>query len=354
VNRQERQWARRRLGTSGAVRVAVVGYGYWGSKHSRVLSNMRGVAAAIVDPDERRRAHAAEAFPRCPVVARLEEVAGWADAAVIATPPRTHHRVARAALGAGLDVLVEKPMATSVVECEDLIDAADRSGAVLMVGHTFEHHEAVWKLRDIIGSGQLGDIRYIDSARLNLGLYQPDVNVIWDLAPHDISIITFLLGRLPETVSAWGGSHGRPGEADVAYLQLDYGEGNPTAYVHVSWLDPCKVRRTTVVGREKMVVYNDTAPTEPIRIHDSGVSAGTPTTYRLGDVVSPRIEVQEPLVVEDAHFIDCIRTRRRPRTDGQSGLAVVRVVEAADRALAHGVTVPLDDLAQFDLEMSSS
>jgi predicted dehydrogenase len=336
-------------GPNGTVRVIVVGYGYWGSKHVRVLSNLPGVSTAILEPDVGRRAAASRDFPGCRLAADLEEVAGWGDAVVVATPPRSHHAVARAAIDAGLDVLVEKPLATSVFECEELISAAASRGVVLMSGHTFEHNLAVWKLREIVASGELGELCYIDAARLNLGLYQPDLNVVWDLAPHDISIINFLLGRLPQTVSAWGGSHGRGGPEDVAHLRLDYGDDQPTAYVHVSWLDPCKVRRTTVVGAEKMVVYNDVATTEPIRIYDSGVSVedpgealpAAPVSYHQGDIVSPRITMQEPLAVEDEHFVECIRTRSTPRTDGESGLDVVRVLEAADQALVRGRTVPL-------------
>jgi predicted dehydrogenase len=344
------------------VRVVVVGYGYWGSKHVRVLSNLPGVIPGIAEADERGRARAREEFPQCRLATRLEELTDWADAAIVATPPRTHHAVAGQAIDAGLDVLVEKPMATSVNECEELIDAAGAAGAVLMCGHTFEHNLAVWKLREIVSSGELGQVSYIDTARLNLGLYQPDLNVIWDLAPHDISIINFVLGRLPQTVSAWGGSHGGDGPEDVAHLQLDYGDDQPTAYVHVSWLDPEKVRRTTVVGTEKMVVYNDVAPNEPIRIYDSGVSVdggeARPSAlvrYHQGDIVSPRIPVQEPLAVEDGHFVDCIRNRTNPRTDGVSGLDVVRVIEAADLALEHGTSIPVQlEVGPEAFEMAGS
>jgi predicted dehydrogenase len=334
------------------VRVAVVGYGYWGAKHARVLSSIPGVTPAVVDQDDRRLADARAVLPDVRTAADLSDLADWADAAVVATPPRSHAPIASAAIEYGLDVLVEKPLAVSVPECEQLIAASERAGVILMVGHTFEHNGAVWKLREIVNSGELGEICYIDSARLSLGLYQDDLNVIWDLAPHDLSIVNFLLGREPESVSAWGRSHvGAPGE-DVAYLKLGYGGESLAAYVHVSWLDPCKVRRVTVVGRNKMVVYNDVAASEPIRIYDSGVDpadvAGPdpqpapPVSYRLGDVVSPRVAMQEPLLVEDNHFVDCIRTRSRPRSDGESGLAVVRVLEAADLALAEGVTTPVN------------
>ena len=225
-----------------------------------------------------------------------------------------------------------------------------------MAGHTFEYNTAVWKLRDIVDSGELGEVCYIDTARLNLGLYQLDVNVIWDLAPHDISIVNFLLGRSPDRVSAWGNSHASGRTEDVAHLQLRYLDANITAYMHVSWLDPCKVRRVTVVGTEKMVVYNDLSSNERIRIYDSGVEPSSvsdsmhalPMNYRWGDIVSPFVSFEEPLAVQDAHLIDCVRTGARPRTDGESGLAVVRVLEAADTALHSGHEIALDDHSRFD------
>jgi predicted dehydrogenase len=219
-----------------------------------------------------------------------------------------------------------------------------------MVGHTFEHNAAVWKLRELIGSGELGDLCYIDTARLNLGLYQRDVNVIWDLAAHDISIINFLLGRLPDAVSAWGHGHASLNVEDVGYVQLRYTDLDIMAYVHVSWLDPCKVRRVTVVGTKKMAVYNDMSATERIRIYDVGLEHGPeedsmhamPLNYRYGDIVSPFVSASEPLTVQDSHFIDCVRTGARPRVDGRSGLATVRVLEASDRALRSRTEALLD------------
>jgi predicted dehydrogenase len=223
-----------------------------------------------------------------------------------------------------------------------------------MVGHTFEYNAAVWTLRDLIARGELGDLYYIDSARLNLGLYQPDVNVIYDLAPHDISIINYVLGRTPVAVEAWGCSHAHSRFEDVAYLRLYYDDMRMSANIHVSWLDPCKVRRMTAVGSKKMAVYNDLAAEEKIRIHDKGVvspedagasMAEMPMSYRYGDITSPFVRFDEPLMVEDRHFAECIATGRPPRTDGVSGLAVVQVLECANRALREGRRVYLGEVA---------
>jgi predicted dehydrogenase len=331
------------------VSVAVVGFGYWGSKHVRVLSGMPDVAVTIVDSDATRLAVAAGAFPHAQCAQSLDDVVDSVDAVVIATPPRAHGELALAATRAGRHVLVEKPLATSVAECEMLIAAAKVHGTILMSGHTFEHNAAVWKLRELASSGELGEIRYVDSARLNLGLYQNDVNVIWDLAPHDISIVNFVLGQAPVAVSAWGHSHARRGFEDVAHVHLRYPNSDVRAYIHVSWLDPCKVRRVTIVGSEKMAVYNDLAANEPIRIYDVSIEdANTstslhpvPVTYRRGSIVSPFVPIEEPLAVQDSHLVDCIRTGSRPRTDGTSGLEVTRVLEAATKSLRAGHEVQI-------------
>jgi len=325
----------------GKTSVAVVGYGYWGSKHVRVLSGIPDVAVTIVDADPARLVEASKVFPAARLVLNMDDVSATVDAAIIATPPASHAGLALDAIAKGHHVLVEKPLAVSVEDCEAMIAAADAAGVSLMVGHTFEHNAAVWKLRELIDSGELGDLCYIDTARLNLGLYQTDVNVIWDLAAHDVSIINFLLGRLPDAVSAWGHGHARLNVEDVGYVQLRYTHLDVMAYIHVSWLDPCKVRRVTVVGTKKMAVYNDMSVSERIRIYDVGVDHGPhedsmhamPLSYRYGDIVSPYLSASEPLTVQDSHFIECVRTGAAPRVDGHSGLATVRVLEATDRAL---------------------
>jgi predicted dehydrogenase len=254
-------------------------------------------------------------------------------------------------LQAGLHTLVEKPLATSVAVAEALVKTAEASGLSLMAGHTFQYNAAVWKLKQLVSSGELGRILYIDTARLSLGRYQSDCNVIWDLAPHDISIVSYLLGEFPEKVSAWAQRNVGAVQADVAYLRLDFPSAAP-AFIHVSWLDPNKVRRLTVVGGRKMVVYNDLCDNERIRIYDMGVDVAEipegpapyemPFTYRTGDIISPYVQFVEPLLVQDTHFIDCVKTGNPPETPGECGLEVVKVLEATDEALATGAPVRLE------------
>jgi predicted dehydrogenase len=332
------------------LRVAVVGYGYWGAKHVRLLSAMPDVEVAVVDIGEDRLAQAGQTFANVQLFRSIDEAKATVDAFVIATPPRTHAALAMSAISAGCHVLAEKPLALSTAECRALIDAAETAGVTLMVGHTYEYNAAIWKLKNILDAGALGDIYYIDSARLNLGRYQSDVNVVWDLAPHDVSIINALIGRLPVSVSAWAHRSASNRFEDVAYLWLRYTNPAINAYVHVSWLDPCKVRRVTVVGTDKMAVCNDLSDNERLRIYDTGVEpprdsepiSMMPVSYRYGDIVAPYIPFDEPLLVQDEHFIECIRKGMRPRTDGECGLAVVQVLEAASLALRTGLEVPVE------------
>ena len=328
-----------------AVRVGVVGSGYWGSKHVRVLHGLEAVSSvAVIDTSSDRCAAMVRAFPGVRAFADLRDALPFVDAVVVATPPTTHVPLALQAISAGKHVLVEKPMATTSAGARQLIAAAAAAGVVLMPGHTFEHDAAIWKLRDLVQSGELGEVYYIDTGRLNLGLYQTDVNVIMDLAPHDVSIINLLLGRKPDTVQAWASRHAHRRFEDVAYLRLGYDDGGPSAHIHVSWLDPSKVRRVTVVGSNKMAVYNDLAADERIRLHDKSVCwppdnedlTLPPMSYRYGDIVAPYVPAQEPLSVQDEHFLRCIVTGETPRPDGESGLAVVEVLEAAHRALETG------------------
>ena len=329
------------------VHVAVVGYGYWGSKHVRVLSSMPGVAVTVVDSDVGRLREAAAHYPAVEATAeRIDQVLDRVDAVLVATPPASHVDVAMRALTAGKHVLVEKPLATSVKDAEALVSTAAVNNVHLVVGHTFEYNAAVRQLRDIIRSGELGRVLYIDSARLSLGLYQRDVNVIWDLAPHDISITSFLLDELPIAASVWAQRNIGPWREDVAYLRLDF----PTthAFVHVSWLNPNKVRRTTVVGERRMAIYDDMSDNERIRIYDIGVDPTEidnphlahemPVTYRTGDIISPFVPFREPLMVQDEEFVECIRTGLPSTTPGERGLDIVRVLAATDVALATGRT----------------
>jgi predicted dehydrogenase len=329
-----------------SIRVGLIGYGYWGSKHVRVLAGLPGVDLTVIENRPDRLREAMTSFPSIHVASHLGEVQDELDAVVVATPPRSHGPVALQALRAGLHTMVEKPLATSVEIAEALVDTADAGGLTLMVGHTFEYNAAVWKLKQIISSGELGRILYIDTARLSLGRYQNDCNVIWDLAPHDISIVSYLLGEFPETASVWAQRNVGDVHADVAFIRLDFPRASASAFVHVSWLDPNKVRRVTVVGDRKMVVYNDLSENERIRIYDVGVAPAEigegpapyemPVNYRTGDITSPYVEFAEPLLVQDTHFIDCVRTGRRPDTPGERGLGVVRVLAATDEARATG------------------
>jgi len=336
--------------TCSAPRVGIVGVGYWGSKHVRVLHGLDRVpSVAVIDTRPERLGPLLRSFPSVRGFTSLDAALPHVDAVVVASPPTSHVPIALQAIAAGKHVLVEKPLATSVAGARTLVEAADRQGVVLMAGHTFEYNSAVWRLRELVETGELGQLYYIDSARLNLGLYQTDVNVVWDLAPHDVSIINLLMGRPPSSVQAWGSRHAHRRFEDVAYLRMTYEDIGVSAHVHVSWLDPCKVRRVTAVGSRKMAVYNDLATEERIRIHDKSVSCPVgdadltqpPMSYRYGDITSPYVAATEPLAVQDEHFVECIATGARSRTDGRSGLAVVQVLEAAQESLETGLPTRL-------------
>lgn len=329
------------------VRVGVIGCGYWGSKHVRVLHGTPGVEGLVLIDGLEERLHAVgRLYPSAQRFGRLDEALPHLDALVVATPPSTHVPLALRALNEGKHVLVEKPLAPTARDAETLLEAAEEAGTVLMAGHTFEYNPAVWKLRELIHGQELGDVYYFDSARLSLGLYQNDVNVIMDLAPHDISIANHVLGVRPVAIQAWAARHADPRFEDVAYLRLFYEDSQVSATIHVSWLDPCKVRRVTVVGSEKMAVYDDLAAEERVRIIDKGVYGTRPTpadgdpdltrptfSYRYGDIVAPFIAPDEPLAIQDRHFVECAALDLTPMTDGANGLAVVRVLEAAQMSL---------------------
>jgi len=333
-------------------RVAVVGCGYWGSKHVRVLHATDGIGeVALVDGSEPRLAAMARHFPSAPTYSSLTDALPHVDALVIATPPTTHVPLALEAIAAGRHVLVEKPMATSTHDARRLIEAAHRAGVTLMVGHTFEYNPAVWKLRELVQEQVLGDVYYLDSARLNLGLYQNDVNVILDLAPHDVSIVNHILGVQPVAVHTWASRHAHSRFEDVAYIRLIYADERLSANIHVSWLDPCKVRRVTAVGSAKMAVYDDLAAEERIRVMDKGVSPNggddltqPPMSYRYGDITAPFVASDEPLALQDAHFVHSFQTGTQPRTDGANGLAVVEILEAAQLSLVLNRPIRLREL----------
>ena len=335
------------------MKVGVIGCGYWGSKHVRVLHGVPDVDQVVaIDTSEERLLSLKRTFPGLLVRSSLELALDVVDAVIVATPPAAHAEIALTAMAAGKGVLIEKPLATNTADALRLTQEAALRSVTLMVGHTFEHNAAVWKLRDLVQSKVLGRIFYLDSARLNLGLYQPDVNVIWDLAPHDVSIFNYVLGSVPSSVQAWGSRHAHSALEDVAYLRLSYPELELTANIHVSWLDPCKVRRVTVVGSRQMVVYNDLAAEERIRIFDKGVAvpdgAGDvpqiPMSYRYGEITSPYVPFEEPLAVQDRHFVSCVASGARPTTNGDVGLAVVKVLEGAELSLRLGRPISLNEL----------
>jgi predicted dehydrogenase len=281
----------------------------------------------------------------------LQDALPHVDAVVIATPPATHVPLGLEAIRAGKHVLIEKPLATTAAGALELIEAAKDAGVTLMVGHTFEYNGAVWMLRELVQAQQLGDLYYLDSARLNLGLYQTDVNVIFDLAPHDISIANHVLGCAPTSVHAWGSRHVDPRFEDVAFLSLAYDDIGVQAHIHVSWLDPRKVRQVTAVGSKKMAVYDDTAVEERIRVHDKaalraadGVGSPGLVSYHHGPVTSPVVKFDEPLAVQAKHFVECLTTGSQPRTDGANGLAVVQVIEAAQLSLEQDRRVLLEEV----------
>jgi predicted dehydrogenase len=330
------------------LRIGVVGCGYWGAKHARVFSSLSDVdEVALIEPNAHSREALAAAYPEAPTYSTLEAALPNVDAVVIATPPSTHTDLAIQALRGGKHVLVEKPLATKSAEARLIVDEARRANRVLVVGHTFEFNPAVQELRRRLDQGELGEVYYIHSSRFNVDLYRRDVNVIWDLAPHDISIMNYLLRAVPTSVTAWGSSNGH---IDVAYIRLDYGRIGVTGYVHVSWLDPRKTRQITVVGRDKVAAYNDMATDDRLRIYERTAEMPEPTapglswppSYRYGDSVALHVDSKEPLALEDQHFVDCIRGMTAPEADGFSGLAVVATLEAAERSMRAGHPVELE------------
>lgn len=326
--------------------IGVVGLGYWGPNWIRNLHQLRCAGKIVAcDLDTARRDYVTGLYSGLQASARFEDLLDdpEIEGVVIATPVSSHYRMARRALECDKAVLVEKPLATSVREAADLIEIARERGRTLMVGHTFEYSAPVLKAKEIISAGEVGEVLYLSSVRANLGLFQRDVNVVWDLATHDVSIMLKLMERQPESISCQGQSHYGNRVEDVALLTLRFAH-NIIAFIHVSWLDPNKIRRTTIVGSRKMLVYDDTAPQEKIRIYDKGVDVHRyydtfgefQFSYRYGDIQIPRIEEAEPLKSECEHFAECIRNAATPRTDGLSGLRVVSVLHAANVSLRSG------------------
>jgi predicted dehydrogenase len=318
------------------LRFGVVGWGYWGPKIARNLDALaQGTVTMVADMDEYRLASLNISQPWIKTTARAEEVfRSEVDGVVIATPVRTHYRLAKEALLSGKHVLVEKPLTANIEEAEELVALAQEQKRILMVGHTFEYSPAVNELRKLVQSGGLGKIYCIEAERVNLGLFRSDINVIWDLAPHDISILLYVLGMRPEQIKVQAHTHLQPGIHDIAHLDLGFANGI-SAHIHVSWLHPCKIRRVTVIGDARMVVYDDTNPAEMIKIYNKGadVHADPVVSYRNGEITIPYIEWIEPLRLECEDFARAIVTGTQPRAHGGVGLEVVRILAAAQEVL---------------------
>ncbi|HEY1788680.1 MAG TPA: Gfo/Idh/MocA family oxidoreductase [Verrucomicrobiae bacterium] len=325
------------------IKVGVVGCGYWGPNLVRNLRSLPDCQLKMMsDLNEQRLAHLKSLYPEVEGVTDFRHLLNGSslDAIVVATAVKTHFPIAKASLSAGKHTFIEKPMALSSAECEELIEIARRKGLVLMVGHTFLYSPAVKKIKEIVELGDIGEIRYICARRLNLGLFQKDINVAWDLAPHDISIALYIMGEMPSVVNCRGSAHVTPGIEDVTSMCLTFPKQR-TAIIHSSWLDPRKVREMTIVGSRRMIVYDDVAPLEKLRIFDARVErpphydtfAEFHYAYHYGDMYAPYIKQEEPLKSECQHFLDCIREGTRPLTDGQQGLELVRILEASSESL---------------------
>ncbi len=338
------------------IKVGVVGCGYWGPNLVRNFRSLPDCNLRLMcDISESRLKHLRSLYPEVEGVTDFDHVLNGAglDAVVIATAVRLHFPMAKAALLAGKHTFIEKPMAASAAECEELVEIARQKGVVLMTGHTFLYSPAVRKIKEIVDCGDIGEIRYICARRLNLGLFQKDINVAWDLAPHDISIIQHIMGEQPISVNCQGSAHITPGVEDVTTMWLKFAKQR-TAIIHSSWLDPRKVREMTIVGSRRMIVYDDVAPLEKLRIFDARVErpphydtfAEFHYAYHYGDMYAPYIKQEEPLKTECQHFLDCIRESRTPLTSGQKGLELVRILEASSESLKRGgAPVELDHRA---------
>lgn len=332
-------------------KIAVVGAGYWGPNLVRNFITHKSCDALwVCDSNPARLEWIKSRYPSIhttPSFAQLLETD--VDGIAIATPVHTHYGLAKAALIAGKHVFIEKPMAASVAEAKDLVALAAQCQRILMVGHTFEYSPPVRKIQDVIDRGELGDIYFISSMRVNLGQHQRDVSVIWDLAPHDFSVLFSWTKQRPATISAIGAAFVQKGLPDVAFISVTFPSGT-VAHMEVSWLAPSKLRRTTVVGSKKMLVYDDTELIEKIKLYDRGVDLRPPEnfgefqlSYRTGDILIPTLDQTEPLAAETFEFLDCITHNRSPRTDGVSGLRVVEALAAAQASLdAGGTPIALD------------
>jgi predicted dehydrogenase len=338
------------------VKVGVIGAGYWGANLIRVCSEL-GILESVCDANEAAIAKIAEQYPEAGLEFEISSLLERdIDAVVIAAPAPLHAELALEAIAAGKHVFVEKPLAASSAQVMALMRLAAAAGVVLMPGHTFLYSPSVTMIRRLIESGELGEIYFVSTSRVNLGLHQSDVSVAWDLGPHDFSILRHWLGETPIRVSALARGCIIPGIPDVAFIDLEYASGT-LGHVELSWLSPSKLRRTTIVGSRKMIIYDDTSA-EPVRVFDSGATLPDPAnfgeyklTYRTGDILSPHVEAVEPVYDELRDFCDAITTGTTPRSSAELGLDVVRTIEAVDASLAGGgnpVAVPSPEPAYND------
>ncbi len=327
------------------MKVAVIGLGYWGPNLARNIYETHLCDEIFCcDLDETKLKKIKSRYPSFKVEKDYKKLLNKddIDAAVIATPVSTHFPLSYEFLSARKHVFVEKPFTASPEEGEKLIETAEKVNKIIMVGHTFEYSPPVLKIKEIIDKGELGKIFYVSSSRVNLGLHQKDVSVVWDLAPHDFSILFYLLDEQPTFVSVLGKDYVQKNIPDVAFINMGFASGT-IAHVQVSWLAPSKLRRTAIIGSEKMLVYDDTENFEKVKIYDKGVNYKDPETfgeyqlsYRTGDVLSPKLDTFEPLNSEMKHFLDCCKNNKTPKTDGKNGLRVVRVLAAAEESLKNG------------------
>jgi len=333
------------------ISIGIIGYGYWGPNLVRnFIANRTTSVHMVCDQDKMRLQRVMSIYPVIQVTTKADELINnpHIDAVVIATPVKSHFALAMAALKAGKHVLIEKPITSTLVEARQLIDEADKRGLIILVDHTFVYTGAVRKMHELVRSKDFGDLRYYDSTRVNLGLFQTDVNVLWDLAVHDLSIMSYVLGKSPTAVSATGHSH-IPGQPEyAAFLTLFF--NNTIAHINVNWLSPVKIRRTLIGGTQKMIVYDDLETSEKIKVYDKGiVLSETPDdvhklliSYRTGDMWSPKVDDTEALALEAAHFAACINGTEQPISSGEVGMELIRILEAADQSLrSNGAPVTL-------------
>ncbi len=329
----------------GEIGIGIIGSGYWGINYVRILGELwENPRIVVCDQRPQRLDEVARRYPRAELCSDMDEVLRRRDivAVVVCTPATTHYAVTLRCLTAGKHVLVEKPITTRAVEADELIGIASARGLTLRVGHTFIHNPGIQKVKSYIDTGEVGRIYYLYARRTNMGPIRSDVNALWDLAPHDIAVFNYLIGKSPEWVSAVGAKVLQNGREDVGFISMGYPDGI-ISHIHVSWSDPSKVRETVVVGSEKRIVFNDLNAQEPVRVYEKGVSIAPvePSSYgeyhlqmRDGDIISPKVELGEPLKNQCRHFLQCVTQGCDPLTSARDGLEVVKAMEAIDRSLA--------------------